>query len=87
MAGFFIEKQFGALTKVRVIEVEKALSFFFFFFKVGGVICVFFSSFLGILAIYLMSHLNPKVDNLIRKKCKNSLKRNTKVIRGSYKLV
>ena len=49
--------------------------------NLGGRICVFFSLFWGILAIYLMSHLNPKVDNLIEK-MKQKLKRNTKVIRG-----
>lgn len=36
-------------------------------FNLNGRICVGFSLFWGILAIYLMSHLNPKVDKLIDK--------------------
>lgn len=34
-------------------------------FNINGRICVFFSLFWGILAIYMMSYLNPKVDKLI----------------------
>ena len=36
-------------------------------FNINGRICVTFSIFWGILAIYLMSHFNPKVDRLIDK--------------------
>lgn len=36
-------------------------------FNINGRICVSFSLFWGILAIYLMSHLNPKVDKFIDK--------------------
>lgn len=35
--------------------------------NINGRVCVFFSLFWGILAIYLMTHVNPKVDNLIEK--------------------
>ncbi len=34
-------------------------------FNIGGRICIFFSIFWGLLAIYLMSYVNPKVDRLI----------------------
>lgn len=36
-------------------------------FNINGRICVWFSFFLGALAIYLMSHIHPKVDKLIEK--------------------
>ncbi len=36
-------------------------------FNIGGRICIAFSFFWGILAIYLMSHFNPIVDRLIDK--------------------
>lgn len=36
-------------------------------FNLNGRICVWFSLFWGILAIYLMSHLHPKVDRLLDK--------------------
>lgn len=36
-------------------------------FNINGRICVWFSLFWGILAIYLMSHIHPKVDNLLEK--------------------
>lgn len=36
-------------------------------FNINGRICIAFSFFWGILAIYLMSHFNPKVDKLINK--------------------
>lgn len=36
-------------------------------FNINGRICVAFSFFWGILAIYLMSHFNPKVDKMIDK--------------------
>lgn len=36
-------------------------------FNIGGRICIAFSFFWGILAIYLMSHFNPIVDKLIDK--------------------
>ncbi len=34
-------------------------------FNIGGRICIFFSLFWGLLAIYLMSYVNPKIDKLI----------------------
>lgn len=34
-------------------------------FNINGRVCIAFSFFWGILAIYLMSHFNPKVDKLI----------------------
>lgn len=44
-------------------------------FNINGRICIAFSFFWGILAIYLMSHCNPKIDKLIEKiKQKLSLK-------------
>ena len=44
-------------------------------FNIGGRVCVVYSLFWGILAIYLISHFNPKVDYLIDKiKGKNTLK-------------
>lgn len=36
-------------------------------FNINGRVCIAFSFFWGILAIYLMSHLNPKVDKAIDK--------------------
>lgn len=36
-------------------------------FNIDGRICIAFSFFWGILAIYLMSHLNPNIDKLIDK--------------------
>lgn len=36
-------------------------------FNINGRICIAFSFFWGILAIYLMSHFHPKVDKLINK--------------------
>lgn len=36
-------------------------------FNINGRICVWFSIFWGILAIYLMSHIHPKVDKLLDK--------------------
>ena len=36
-------------------------------FNINGRICIGFSLFWGILAIYLMSHLNPKIDKFIDK--------------------
>lgn len=36
-------------------------------FNINGRICVWFSLFWGILAIYLMTHVHPKVDNLLDK--------------------
>ncbi|MBO5479054.1 MAG: putative ABC transporter permease [Clostridia bacterium] len=36
-------------------------------FNIQGRICIAFSFFWGILAIYLMSHFNPKIDKLIDK--------------------
>lgn len=49
--------------------------------NINGRICVFFSLFWGILAIYLMSHVNVKVDKLIDK-IKSKLKNNIKFMRG-----
>ena len=44
-------------------------------FNINGRICIAFSFFWGILAIYLMSYLNPKIDELIDKiKTKISIK-------------
>lgn len=43
-------------------------------FNINGRICVWFSLFWGALAIYLMSHLNPKVDNILNKIKPNILK-------------
>lgn len=44
-------------------------------FNIGGRVCIAFSLFWGILAIYLMSHINPIVDRLIdRIKKKVSIK-------------
>ena len=34
-------------------------------FNIGGRICIYFSIFWGILAIYLITHLHPKVDKMI----------------------
>lgn len=36
-------------------------------FNINGRVCIIFSFFWGVLAIYLMSHFNPKVDKLIDK--------------------
>lgn len=36
-------------------------------FNINGRVCIAFSFFWGILAIYLMSHLHPKIDNLLEK--------------------
>ena len=36
-------------------------------FNINGRICIAFSFFWGILAIYLMSHFNPIIDNIINK--------------------
>ena len=35
-------------------------------FNIDGRICIAFSIFWGILAIYLMSHLNPNIDKTNR---------------------
>ena len=44
--------------------------------NINGRICVFFSFFWGFLAIYLMTHANPRVDKLIDKiKAKISIKK------------
>lgn len=43
-------------------------------FNINGRICVWFSFFWGALAIYLMSHIHPKVDKLIDKIKPNILK-------------
>lgn len=36
-------------------------------FNINGRICIWFSFFWGALAIYLMSHIHPKVDNFLNK--------------------
>lgn len=36
-------------------------------FNINGRVCIAFSFFWGILAIYLMSHLHPKIDKLLEK--------------------
>lgn len=43
-------------------------------FNINGRICVWFSMFWGILAIYLMMHIHPKVDKLLDKIKPNILK-------------
>lgn len=49
-------------------------------FNINGRICVWFSIFWGLLAIYLMSHVNPKVDKFIEKIPKNILKNTTIIL-------
>jgi len=49
--------------------------------NINGRICAFYSLFWGILAIYLISHVNVKVDKLIDK-IRDKFKNKTKVIRG-----
>lgn len=49
-------------------------------FNINGRICVWFSIFWGLLAIYLMAHINPKVDRLIEKIPKNILKNTTIIL-------
>ena len=34
-------------------------------FNIGGRVCIFFSIFWGLLASYLMSYVNPKIDKMI----------------------
>lgn len=48
-------------------------------FNINGRICIAFSFFWGILAIYLMSHFNPKVDKLIEKLMKKIPKKILKI--------
>ena len=48
-------------------------------FNINGRICIWYSFFWGLLAIYLMTHVNPKVDKFIEKIPKNIL-RNTTII-------
>lgn len=48
-------------------------------FNINGRICIAFSFFWGILAIYLMSHFNPKVDKFIEKVMKRVPKRALKI--------
>lgn len=43
-------------------------------FNINGRVCIIFSFFWGVLAIYLMSHFNPKVDRLIDKISPKALK-------------
>lgn len=49
-------------------------------FNINGRICVWFSIFWGLLAIYLMTHINPKVDRLIDRIPKNVLKNTTIIL-------
>ena len=49
-------------------------------FNINGRICVWYSFFWGLLAIYLMSHVNPKVDKFIEKIPKNILKNTTIIL-------
>lgn len=49
-------------------------------FNINGRICVWYSFFWGLLAIYLMSHINPKVDRFIEKIPKNILKNTTIIL-------
>lgn len=49
-------------------------------FNINGRICIIFSFFWGILAIYLMSYFNPKIDRLIDKFTEKYSKRGLKVI-------
>ena len=44
-------------------------------FNINGRICIWFSFFWGLLAIYLMSHIHPKVDKLLDKFSPKVLKR------------
>lgn len=43
-------------------------------FNINGRICIIFSFFWGILAIYLMTYFNPKVDRLIDKYSRKTIK-------------
>ena len=43
-------------------------------FNINGRICVWFSIFWGILAIYLMTHFHPKIDKFLNKMQPNMLK-------------
>lgn len=49
-------------------------------FNINGRVCVWFSIFWGLLAIYLMTHINPKVDRLIEKIPKKILKNLTIIL-------
>jgi len=49
-------------------------------FNINDRICIWFSIFWGLLAIYLMTHINPKVDRLIDKIPKKILKNTTIIL-------
>ena len=49
-------------------------------FNINGRICVWFSLFWGVLAIYLMSHIHPKVDRILDKINEKTLKIITTVL-------
>ena len=49
-------------------------------FNINGRICVWFSLFWGALAIYLMTHVNPKVDNFLEKIKPSILKKVTIIL-------
>lgn len=49
-------------------------------FNINGRVCVWFSIFWGLLAIYLMTHINPKVDRLMEKIPKKVLKNTTIIL-------
>ena len=49
-------------------------------FNINGRVCVWFSIFWGLLAIYLMTHINPKVDRLMEKIPRKVLKNTTIIL-------
>ena len=49
-------------------------------FNIGGRVCVWFSLFWGLLAIYLVTHIHPKVDNFLEKIPKRILKSTTIIL-------
>lgn len=49
-------------------------------FNINGRVCVWFSIFCGLLAIYLMTHINPKVDRLMEKIPRKVLKNTTIIL-------
>ena len=49
-------------------------------FNIGGRVCVWFSLFWGLLAIYLVTHIHPKVDSFLGKIPKRILKSTTIIL-------
>lgn len=49
-------------------------------FNINGRVCIWFSLFWGLLAIYLMTHINPKVDKFLNKIPQKILKNTTIVL-------